>query len=178
MDNLMMRWCVLILTVREGVDRDLRVGHMLMQKLVYMLQSAFNVDFGYRYKLHYYGPYSDQLWSDLKLLSDIDVLKVQRSPDGYGYLISLGEAERYELFLANYDVLPRAEITQLIDVLGPLATRELELIATTHLVSKDLERTNRQVSEQGVATTVKRLKPHFSRDDVNRAMELLNQHNW
>jgi uncharacterized protein YwgA len=61
MVNLFFKWSVLILAVMEGERRETRIGHTLMQKLVYLLQSAVGIEVGYGYRLHHYGPYSEEL---------------------------------------------------------------------------------------------------------------------
>ena len=178
MADLFFKWSILILAVKEGERRDTRIGHTLMQKLVYLLQSAVGVDVGYGYRLHHYGPYSEELWSDLTSLSDIDVLNVEPSPDGYGYLISLGDQKRARMFLQLEENLPKDEIEKLVDKLGSLASRNLELIATTHFVHANLQHRGRESGDFAIRAAVRNLKPHFSDLDVNSAIALLTKQGW
>ena len=99
MDDLFSRWALPILAVRAGADRGITVGHTLIQKVIYLLDAALGVKTGYSYRLYYYGPYSSDLWTDLRLLSDMNALEIGPSPNGYGYSISLAEPSTYKLVL-------------------------------------------------------------------------------
>ena len=178
MDDLIFRWATLIWTVREGVDRRIRVGHTLMQKLMYLLQAAAGVNIGYRFRLYYYGPYSEEVWNEIRMLADMDVLKVTDDPDGYGYWISLGAKGKYEIFLEAQGQLPKIQIKELIEELGSLDSRKLELIATTHFVCSDLVSRNGKAVDETVKASVTNLKPHFSALQVQSALEFLTQRGW
>jgi hypothetical protein len=60
-----------------------------LQRFVYFSQVAYGVPFGYRFKMHCYGPYSDRLWGDLTCLRDA------------GFLVSGHDPKTYELVFAT-----------------------------------------------------------------------------
>ena len=62
--------------IRYIVDMLKDVGKVRMQKLVYFLQWIFTVPLGYDYKMHYYGPYSDELNDDLIAMQADDTAKI------------------------------------------------------------------------------------------------------
>ena len=62
MENQFPKWTILTLIVKDGMTHKVRVGHTLIQKVVYLLQNALDVDVGYNFKLYHYGPYSEELW--------------------------------------------------------------------------------------------------------------------
>src|SRR4030042_2622370 len=79
------------------VDKLKDVGKIRMQKLVYFLQWLFDVPLGYDYKMHYYGPYSDELNDDLIAMQLSKNVEIGADPSGYGYHIIPGtEAVRSE----------------------------------------------------------------------------------
>lgn len=56
-------------------------GRKRLQKIVHLLQSTGAKEFGYRFILHYFGPYSKELANDLDFLSDVKILD-ERPPVG------------------------------------------------------------------------------------------------
>ena len=100
--NRIKRLAVLVFTLKKGKSTGV-VGHTLMQKLFYLLQCGEGVELGYKYKLHYYGPYSRELWSDLNLLANEKVVNIEANPNGYGYKIELLEGENTNLLLNEVD---------------------------------------------------------------------------
>ncbi len=68
-------------------------GRKRLQKIIHLLQESRTRDFGYRFILHYFGPYSRELASDLDFLSDVKILK-EEAPEGgqssYKYTITEG----------------------------------------------------------------------------------------
>lgn len=55
------------------------IGRKRLQKIVHLLQANDSKKFGYRFILHYFGPYSKELASDLDFLSDVKILN-ERAP--------------------------------------------------------------------------------------------------
>jgi len=61
-------------------------GRTRFQKLVYLLKEKYGIDFSYRFMPYYYGPYSDDLQSDVRMLSLLDLIKVETTSLGRGVL--------------------------------------------------------------------------------------------
>jgi len=58
-------------------------GRKRLQKIVHLLQATGAKEFGYRFILHYFGPYSKELANDLDFLSDVKILD-EHAPVGEG----------------------------------------------------------------------------------------------
>ena len=178
MDDLFSRWALPILAVRAGADRGITVGHTLIQKVIYLLDAALGVKTGYSYRLYYYGPYSSDLWTDLRLLSDMNALEIGPSPNGYGYSISLAEPSTYKLVLKEAIGAPTQQVDQIMEVLGGSDSKYLELIATTHFVASDLATRGPEEGDEAIAASVTRLKPHFSLQQAAQALDFLRKQRW
>jgi len=75
---------LLLLKYLKGVK-----GRTRFQKIIYLLKEKYGIDLSYRFMPYYYGPYSDDMQSDIDMLSLLDLLKVE--------VVSLGEGVlRYE----------------------------------------------------------------------------------
>jgi len=62
-------------------------GRTRLQKFVYLLKEKYGVDFSYRFMPYYYGPYSDDMQSDIDMLSLLDLIKVETISLGQGVLL-------------------------------------------------------------------------------------------
>jgi len=72
-------------------------GRTRLQKFVYLLKEKYGVDFSYRFMPYYYGPYSNDMQSDIDMLSLLDLIKVET--------ISLGQG----VLLYDHSLTPRGE---------------------------------------------------------------------
>ena len=178
MIDLFDRWAIIITTVLEGSERNIRVGHTLVQKTLYLLQAANDVDVGYNFKLYHYGPYSDELWGELRLLSDIDALKVTPDAGGYGYWISPGDEETYRMILGQSPNVESAKIGLMLDLIGHWDAKELELVATTHFMYSKVVQKTGIGDDELVKTHVTHLKPHFVKEQVDSALDFLREQGW
>jgi len=144
-----------------------RVGHTLIQKLIYLLQEGMGVRLGYRFKMYMHGPYSADLWGDLTQLRDYRALNIDADPSGYGYRITTGPVlgnvvANQEQRLASV----RPTIERLLDVLGGAPVRRLEILATAHFASASLKRLGKAADARAVAKAVCALKPHLAEQEV------------
>lgn len=161
--------------VYNGNKKGIVVGHTLLQKLIYFLQYAKGVDLGYRYRLYHYGPYCQEVWGDLSYLEDINAANVTASPTGFGYHI-YPEAEIQEVMhFADSEI--KAKVSELLDFLGHRPVRELECLATTHYVYKELQDTGKDPAplREAIKNGVLALKPYLSESDVWTALQALQE---
>ena len=131
-----------------------------VQKIVYFLQSGVEIPLGYRFKMHYYGPYSEKLDDNLSLANAMGIVKVRPDSAGYGYHVRPGQ---YDVEIESS--MSWGEIDQTIHILGGLELSRLELLATVHFVS----RLRPQLPESKIVNTVRRLKPKFSKKTIEGA---------
>ena len=168
-DLLVMRLAVIQRIVTLCDD----VGKTKIQKIVYFLQEAVSVPLGYSFRMHYYGPYSDELDGVLSLAKSVGKIDITPDPNGFGYHVTMGQ-EIGRTWLKDYDVskeLKGAEIDGAINTLGALETFELELYATIHFIGGPESR----LFKEKTLRTVRRLKPKFTADRINHAYRNLQE---
>ena len=118
--------------IRYIVDKIGDVGKIQMQKLAYFLQWIFQVPLGYDYKIHHYGPYSDELNDDLIVMQLNKHVEVEADPSGYGYHIILGS----EAVATMDDILKKysRQMNKCLEALGEFEPSQLEVLGTLHFV--------------------------------------------
>jgi hypothetical protein len=149
--------------------RDLRKTQI--QKLVYFLQYIFGIPLDYGYKMHYFGPYSDELNSDLINMRSHGYINIDPDPEGYGYHITPGTET-----LDSLEDLKKVYVKKIDTCLRELAEKDvknLELLGAIHFVTNvALPRTNKG---HEVIDKVRRLKPSFSREEIENAYKQLEE---
>lgn len=147
--------------IRRIADLAPDPGKTSIQKIVYFLQSGLEVPLGYRFKMHYFGPYSEELDGKLSLSNAMGIVEIKADSAGYGYHIKPGDFD-------VEDVEPTMiweEIDETINELAELERPQLELLATIHFVQS----IRSQWDRSEVIMTVRRLKPKFSEERIERA---------
>lgn len=70
-------------------------GRTRLQKLVFLIEKKYHIDFGYQFIPYFYGPYSKQLQLDIDWLGALEILQIraeyehQLTPKGARLLDSL-----------------------------------------------------------------------------------------
>lgn len=100
-----------------------------LQKIVFLIE-AKQIDLGCDYGIHFYGPYSADLDFAVRELSDEGVLKINYTP--MEHLISVTDASVGEAY-------NNATMDEVIDEFSKDSPNELELVATTLYVYKQIE---------------------------------------
>lgn len=175
MGKRLRRLGALAQAVYTGNQKGIVVGHTLLQKLFYFLQHGKGIDLGYRYRLYHYGPYCQDVWADLSYLEDVNAVTIKGSPNGFGYHIYPGREIQDILSFAE-DELKR-EVSELLDLLGHRPVRELECLATTHYVYKEMQDTGKDFAPllEAVKDGVLALKPHLGENEVWVAWQTLQE---
>ena len=62
--------------VRRIVSQRNNIGKTKIQKICYFLQEAVGVELMYPFRMHYYGPYSDELDRTLSLASSVGFIDI------------------------------------------------------------------------------------------------------
>jgi len=169
--NRIKQLATLAYVVAVGEKKLGMMGHTLLQKLFYLLQHGEGVNLGYKFKLHYYGPYCEDLWSDLNYLDDQNVVKVIPSESGYGYEITSGSAS--DDILKRFDSSLAPKIEKMLDLLGNEPVRRLEALATTHFVYRELQNRGQAGEQSLVVKKVLSLKPHLSTTVIEESLQIL-----
>ncbi len=161
------KWAAILNIVKYCKDEDIKIGHTFIQKLIYLVQEAFDCQMGYNFKMHYYGPYSEDLWGDLCFLDDHSLLSVNANPSGCGYLIDLGTEQDW---IAKQNFVLPAKIETLIEFLKNRKVKDLELLATTYYTYSHIKKRSKEVYQDKVENFVIQMKPHFTKDDIGQAL--------
>ena len=137
-------------------------GNTHIQKIAGLTQSITNFR-PYVFVMHHYGPYSFELKNDLDTLVSAGL--VERTIDDYGYHYKL--TEKGSKFLRNSEIDEEiiGVLRGLTTYLGKAPVYVLELISAVDYVLQ-------RYDESQVVTIVEKLKPHFSRDAIKKALEV------
>ena len=158
--------------VRRIVSQRNNIGKTKIQKICYFLQEAVGVELMYPFRMHYYGPYSDELDRTLSLASSVGFIDIMPDLAGFGYHVTASETG--STWPQWYDIANAPDIQRIdeaIDVLATLETYELELYATIHFING--RKSN--LSKDQTLDTVGRIKPKFTHDQIDRAYQTLKK---
>ena len=104
-------------------------GKKTLQKLIYLIEEAGN-PFGFKYGIHFYGPYSADLDYTIKYLNSYNQLFIEITPTEHRISV-----------ICNIEELPKlSEIADRIIVrYGHKSPSELELLATALYVQRAID---------------------------------------
>ena len=162
-DLLIRRLAAIQCVVEQSQD----IGKTKVQKIIYFLQEWLRVPLMYRFRMHHYGPFSEDIDSGISALQSAGYIEVSHDTQGYGYHITpvSGKQLPWDQELGEY----REEMTKAITALKVLDASDLELFATVHFVHNLLK----DPSKEKVLDNVARLKPKFSRQIIQSAYDQL-----
>ena len=165
--------------IRRIVDRQEGIGKTKIQKITYFLQESLGVPLAYPFRMHYYGPYSNELDGALSLTESLGYIDITPDPNGFGYHVTSVE-EHSGVSWHDYDMSKDSEIRNriedidsTIDSLGALDIPKIELYATIHFIGGP----KGDSSKKQTLDTVKRLKPKFSEYEISDAYQALRKAN-
>ena len=182
MTNLNIPWerYALITELADRLSKtETQFGKTMLQKLVFLLQESFDLKFGYSFELYTYGPFCTQLLIDLDQVEALNGVEVKPVVSGYGgYQIEPGEKkdfirEKGASLLEHKDV--SNDLDELIRHFGGLLAVDLELKATIVYVANDHKRLGQDLTMKQIAQIVGEIKPKFSEDQIESAIEELHQ---
>ncbi|MBI4642269.1 MAG: hypothetical protein HY790_08520 [Deltaproteobacteria bacterium] len=154
----------------QKVDKP--VGKTFLQKGIYILQEGLGEELGYDFRLHFYGPYSQDLANNINFLQDLGLISIDFDPTGYGYQIELTEygTKFFKENLEEYKI-DESKLNKIVSIIGKDYAREMELIGTTLYFAK-LSNNDGEIKEM-----VNMVKPHFNGKDIEMALHKLREEN-
>ena len=163
--------------IQQIVERQAGVGKTKLQKISYFLQEAVGVPLKYRFRMHYFGPYSDDLDGALSLSRALGYVKIAPDPNGFGYRVTPGEVTEDRWF-QDYDMAEDTgvdvkTVEHVIDILGKLKVHEIELYASIHFIG----RSKSDMSKKETLATVGKVKPGFKASQIEQAYQSLQEAN-
>ncbi len=149
------------------VDRLEDTGKTKLQKILYFTQEAIGAPLQYRFRMHHYGPFSQDVEDDISFMKAIGYLDVQLDSTGFGYHIrsASDHLPAWDDEMLGY----KDKMTNVIGKLGVLHVNDLELWATIHFVQQLLNEPTRE----SVIENVRRLKPRFTAEQIGAAYDQL-----
>ena len=152
-------------------------GKTAMQKMVYLLQVVYEVEFGYNYSFYTYGPYSADLSRDLKIIEHHGGIEINYvNSETKGFRIKQG-ANRAQFLEKATGAIRRtgASMAAAIREFGVYNTRELELRSTIIYAERDLKENGESYSRNRFVELVYNLKPHFEPDYIAEVIDDLEK---
>ncbi len=143
-------------------------GKTVLQKLLYLLTTIYEVPTGYEHTLYTYGPYSAELASDVETVSAMEGVLITHGVKS-GYEINPGNnadwvcGKSKEFITANSD-----NIDCLIRDFGFFSAKELELRSTLIFLTKSEKLSREKLKHQLID-----LKPYFTETEVYSAIDEL-----
>jgi uncharacterized protein len=160
-------------------DVSPQFGKTVLQKMVYFLQEIYHIDCGYDFSLYSYGPFDSQLLGDLDLVEHfgyVKVVPVQSFVGGYVILPSDSVDSIMNKASGFIDTpVTISAFDDLVEKYGKKNAKELELRATILYVERDQKRNKKSLSKEAVRDIVRGIKPKFSNDEIEKAMEELSE---
>ena len=159
--------------VDRAVDSHGDIGKTKVQKISYFLQEAVGIPLNYRFRMHYFGPYSNDLDNTLSLSEALGYVEIKPDPNGFGFHVTPGQV-RENTWFQDYEMEKDTDadvefVDDVIDILAGLQTHILELYATVHLLAGP----NGNMSKDEALSTVGKVKPKFSADTIEDAYDAL-----
>lgn len=155
------------------------LGRTAVQKIVYFLK-ALGVPMCYAFDIYHYGPYSDQITSDIDLLMADGIIEDRSStPTYWNYTPKPGGP--IETLLAQHQPFVsthREMVRHVVDSLGSLEPRQLELFATLHYAYRYEIASTPTPSREAVLSRFKEYKGNkFPPDELSAAYDAMVEAN-
>lgn len=159
-------------------EKQPNIGKTSIMKYMFFLQYCYGIPLGYDFSIYTYGPYAQDVMSDLDLAVYYNAIERNyiEYPNGYGgYEFSRGKnwepfAEKYQEYSDQIDPL----IARLVTLFCAHSARDMELSATIAYVHIALIQQGQDLTQ--LPSIVKALKPHFDLHiDIEPQYEWLKQ---
>ncbi|MBW3540004.1 MAG: hypothetical protein KY476_07035 [Planctomycetes bacterium] len=169
---------LLALVARETAEildrRGGYLGRTAFQKIVYLLQVR-GVPMRYRFDIHFYGPYCDEISRDIEWLVADGVLADHSPHERYSNYVAADNAD--ELIAAHPNLAPHTRtVGEIVTALLPLEPDRLELMATLHFAYRQLKASGRGTpSRDAVRSRLRALKGEkFQEAQIEDAIDRLS----
>ncbi len=152
-------------------------GYIVVQKIVYFLQEAHNVNLPYNFYFYHFGPYDDSLDTHLRIMKNYGLIDIGIDPKGMGYDIEVKkDAENYIESAKEFIEENKGKVESVLKHFGNYEPKDLELAATIHFVFKNNNQHYKGVElEKVVIEKVQNLKPKFLNPQIEKEYEHLVQ---
>lgn len=163
-----------IACLAQTYSPNCQFGKTALQKTVYLLGDLYDIDLGYRFDLHTYGPFCTDLLDDLEFAESLSFIQTERSTGSdWDYHIVPGNARCDDVTDQEFRTKLISGIQRLVEDFGRAGTTDLELFSTTVFVDRDLKRSGKTLQMDDFTNLIQEIKPRFSLGQIQSAIETL-----
>lgn len=151
-------------------------GLIVTQKIVYFLKDAFDVHLPYEFYFYHFGPYSDALDWDLRMMKGFGLIDIGADPARTGYSIEVNDKVAEESIREAQEFIKtnKPKIDKVLELFGDYTPGGLELASTIHFVWKNNKDSQTKAQLRGVVVEkVKKLKPKFTQKEIEEQYDYL-----
>lgn len=164
----------------EQLEPKRYYGLIVVQKIVYFLKEAFDVKLPYEFYFYHFGPYSDTLDWDLRMMKIFHLIDISSDPVGSGYSIEVNKekVQESQRLAQRFIKANKPNIDTVLEIFGDYAPSGLELASTIHFVYKNNKSKQPKAQlRRIVVEKVKRLKPKFTVSQIKEQYDYLTEKN-
>ena len=164
------RYALVAELIHRFDERRMTLGKTALQKMIFLLQRVFGLDFDYNYTLYTYGPFCADVARDLDIVAGFGGVEIAYDSKYGGYELRPGPAiddlrRRAEEFLSSI----REPLDTLVADYGRATAKELELRSTIIYLARAED------SNEVLVELVHQAKPHFSLAQIETARQELEE---
>jgi len=155
--------------LRKLKDFSVTPGKKKFQKLVYLVENVGDVNLGFDYKIHFYGPYSPKLDSVLTALEGEGLIHYEYKD--YSHLICVDAPEHSDFCEIDLTDDEQKKIECVFSAFAHKAPDDLELLTTAHFAFQNIQ----DKSTSSIISGVKKIKgTKYSDDKIKQALSELH----
>lgn len=140
---------------------EVQIGKTVVQKLIFLLSRKLPVDFNY--EMYHYGPYSNDLDSELRFAENSSIIKIDWNED-YGFFIE--PTDETNKFINLIKKEEKAAIDDIVNKYGKFRAKELAII-TTALYLRD----NYHFKDDKLPGIVHQLKQSYTEEEIKKILQ-------
>lgn len=158
-----------VLGIIEKVNEHKKPGKTTIQKLVYLSQVLYKIPLGYRFEPYNYGPYAEELTTDIDNLEYRGLIKVDF--DNKGYHIGLTNTPNPDKAQSEKETYI-AQISELVDNWGSIKAKDLELYTTFIYIDRMYYQKCEALTKEDLIKIVGKIKSKY-KERCEEAFEFL-----
>lgn len=164
------RYALIAELIHRFDAQRMTLGKTALQKMIFLLQRAFEFDCDYEYTLYTYGPFCADVARDLDIVEGFGGAIIGHDRSFGGYELRPGPATD-ELRNRGAEFLSQVSdsLDRLVSDYGCAIVKELELRSTIVYMAKPGR------SDEEVVRLVHQVKPHFSEAQIEAARRELDE---
>lgn len=146
-----MNYIKQLVGVLDLISSKKRVGKTFIQKGMFLLQNGLKEDFDFNYRIHFYGPYSQEVTDILDDLEDMNLVTINYDEDNQKYNISLTTKGKDYLQEKEQFRLPQEDFGIIKSLIGDVSVEKMELISTILYFAKLTDNDSQCIDEVLIA---------------------------